>query len=162
MVDVTLDMYELKSSIMQKLGIRAITPGDCKRISMEISKSLKKNVSETTIKRLFGFAETKHQFSRFTLTTLLEYVEQADNLQLVKPEFADLNTKELNGNRDQLHNKSLTITSCTLKRIRNRSGLPYEMTINRKFAENDFNEFFKSNYRFTCFIAQPFDRNLIL
>jgi hypothetical protein len=155
MVDVTLDMYELKSSIMQKLGIRAITPGDCKRISMEISKSLKKNVSETTIKRLFGFAETKHQFSRFTLTTLLEYVEQADNLQLVKPEFADLNTKELNGNRDQLHNKSLTITSCTLKRIRNRSGLPYEMTINRKFAENDFNEFFKSNYRFTCFIAQP-------
>ena len=138
---------------MQKLEIRAITPGDCKRISMEISKSLKKNVSETTIKRLFGFAETKHQFSRFTLTTLLEYVDQMELFDLVRPELVDL--KESDASRAHLHNTSIKITAGTLKGIRNRSGLPYEMTISRKFAEHDFFEFFKSNYRFTCFIAQP-------
>jgi hypothetical protein len=153
MVAVTFDIYELKNSILNKLGIRTITPGDCKRISMEISKSLKKNVSETTIKRLFGFAETKHHFSRFTITTLMEYVDQVEILSLIEPELSDL--KESKASRMHLHNTSIKITSCTLKGIRNRSGLPYEMTINREFAEKDFYEFFKSEYRFTCFIAQP-------
>ncbi|MGY0038801.1 hypothetical protein [Pedobacter sp. NJ-S-72] len=70
-------LNELKSLILLKCGIRFITPADCKRISIEISKHLNKNVSETTIKRLFGFAVVKHKFSTFTLTTLAEYVDIA-------------------------------------------------------------------------------------
>jgi hypothetical protein len=142
---------ELKGLILSKLGIRFITPADCKRISIEISKHLNKNVSETTIKRLFGFALVKHKFSTFTLTTLAEYVNIAG---AEHPKIAIA----VNGHSDEwklLKDKSDAITNFTLKTIRNRSGIPYDMTISRKFAEHDFDEFFKGDYIFTTFVSQP-------
>ena len=129
-------LNELKGLILSKLGIRFITPADCKRISIEISKHLNKNVSETTIKRLYGFAVVKHNFSTFTLTTLAEYVDMAGvpNDKIALP-------IEIPDEWTTLKEKTDIITQFTLKTIRNRSGIPYEMTISRKFAEHDFNDF---------------------
>lgn len=142
---------ELKTLILEKSGIRFITPADCKRISIEISKHLNKNVSETTIKRLFGFAVVKHKFSTFTLMTLAEYVDIA----AIQPqEIAPVNEQPLS-DWDTLKERADRITHYTLKTIRNRSGIPYEMTIRRKFAEHDFDEFYKGNYIFTSLISQP-------
>lgn len=143
-------LNELKSLILSKLGIRFITPADCKRISIEISKHLNKNVSETTIKRLYGFAVVKHNFSTFTLTTLAEYVDMAGvpNDKIAIP-------VEIPDEWTILKEKADVITQFTLKAIRNRSGIPYEMTINRKFAEHDFDDFYIDDHIFTCFISQP-------
>jgi len=144
-------LNELKGLILSKCGIKFITPADCKRISIEISKHLNKNVSETTIKRLFGFAVVKHKFSTFTLTTLAEYVDMATTevvrITPVREEKAD--------DWKTLKEKADKITNYTLKTIRNRSGIPYDMTISRKFAEHDFDEFFDSDFIFTSFISQP-------
>jgi len=142
---------ELKDLILSKCGIRFITPADCKRISIEISRHLNKNVSETTIKRLFGFAVVKHKFSTFTLTTLAEYVDFS-NIEHQQ------DTPQLAGVSDEwttLKDKADKITNFTLKTIRNRSGIPYEMTISRKFAEHDFDEFYNGDYIFTSLISQP-------
>ncbi|TKC04261.1 NACHT domain-containing protein [Pedobacter frigoris] len=160
-MDETSILNELKSLILSKTGIRTITPADCKRISIEISKTLNKNVSETTIKRLFGFAVVKHNFSKFTLTTLSEYVNE---------EYLDVNHVSAGANAQsslqnwkELHDKATRITDFTLKGIKNRSGMPYEMTISRKFAEHDFEDFFKSDHSFTCFISQPgYGRTILL
>ncbi|MCD0486659.1 hypothetical protein LPB86_00345 [Pedobacter sp. MC2016-14] len=153
MKDEIFKINELKSLILSKLDIRAITPGDCKRISIEITKTLNKTVSETTIKRLFGFAVAKHNFSRFTLTTLFEYVDQ---VHLMEPVTAEYNKALIvNTPRKEIHTAATKITEYTLKGIRNRSGLPYDLTIGRKFAEHDFQFFYNSNFRFTSFIAQP-------
>lgn len=146
-------LNELKDLILSKCGIRFITPADCKRISIEISKHLNKNVSETTIKRLFGFAVVKHKFSTFTLTTLAEYVDLANAETITAVEI--LQPEEKTGDWNILKQKTDKITNFTLKTIRNRSGIPYEMTISRKFAEHDFDEFYNSDYIFTCFISQP-------
>lgn len=145
-------LNEVKSLILLKTGIRTITPADCKRISIEISKTLNKNVSETTIKRLFGFAVVKHNFSKFTLTTLSEYVnkEQIGNWGAV-----NFNGHEGPATWADIRNNARKITDFTLKGIKNRSGIPYEMTIGRKFAEHDFDDFFKSTFSYTCFISQP-------
>lgn len=143
-------LQELKSLILSKLGIRFITPADCKRISIEISKHLNKNVSETTIKRLYGFAVVKHKFSTFTLTTLAEYVDIA-GIVPDKIVMANDQTDEWK----KLKEKADVITNFTLKTIRNRSGIPYEMTISRKFAEHDFDDFYRSDQIFTSFISQP-------
>jgi hypothetical protein len=145
-------LNELKSLILSKCGIKFMTPADCKRISIEISKQLNKNVSETTIKRLFGFAVVKHKFSTFTLTTLAEYVDMANNS--AAPAVIKL-AEEITDNWSILKQKADKITNFTLKTIRNRSGLPYEMTVSRKFAEHDFDEFYHSDFIFTCFISQP-------
>jgi hypothetical protein len=144
-------LNELKSLILSKLGIRFITPADCKRISIEISKHLNKNVSETTIKRLYGFAVVKHKFSTFTLTTLAEYVDIAG----IEPDKIILNHNESTDKWNVLKEKADTITHFTLKTIRNRSGIPYDMTISRKFAEHDFDEFYNGDYIFTSLISQP-------
>lgn len=143
-------LNELKTLILSKCGIRFITPADCKRISIEISKHLNKNVSETTIKRLFGFAVVKHNFSTFTLTTLAEYVDIANIEAVALPQ-----REEKTDDWKTLKEKADKITNFTLKTIRNRSGIPYEMTIGRKFAEHDFDEFYQSDSIFTCFISQP-------
>jgi hypothetical protein len=152
---------ELKNLILYKNGIRAVTPSDCKRISIEISKTIKKNVSETTIKRLFGFAIAKHNFSKFTITTLSEYVSEELPVQ-VQNSF-------LNGDKvepktwTEVQDQASKITEYTLKSIKNRSGMPYELTINRKFAVHDFEVFFKSDYTYTAFISQPgYGRSILL
>jgi len=147
-------LNELKTLILEKCGIRFITPADCKRISIEISRHLNKNVSETTIKRLFGFAVVKHKFSTFTLTTLAEYVDMAKT-EIVAPAAFIAPLEEKTDAFKVLKDKTDKITHFTLKTVRNRSGIPYEMTIGRKFAEHDFEEFYNGNYVFTCFISQP-------
>lgn len=154
-------LNEVKSLILLKTGIRTITPADCKRISIEISKTLNKNVSETTIKRLFGFAVVKHNFSKFTLTTLSEYVNKEQIGNWAAP--VHLNPQETATSWTDIRHNARRITDFTLKGIKNRSGIPYEMTISRKFAEHDFDDFFKSNYTYTCFISQPgYGRTILL
>lgn len=154
-------LKELRSLILTKTGIRNITPADCKTISIEISKTLNKNVSETTIKRLFGFAMVRHNFSKFTLTTLSEYVN-GERL-MVRNDYA-LNEAEPKGfNWNEVEEKARRITEFTIKSIKNRSGIPYEMTVSRKFSEHDFDDFYKSNYSFTTFISQPgYGKTIIL
>lgn len=161
-MEETFILNELKSLILSKTGIRTITPADCKRISIEISKTLNKNVSETTIKRLFGFAMVKHNFSKFTLTTLTEYVNE-QYTEVGKP-ITGLSIQNTPNNWHDIHDKATRITEYTLKGVKNRSGMPYEMTISRKFAEHDFEDFFKNpDHNFTCFISQPgYGRTILL
>jgi len=160
-MDETFILNELKSLILSKTGIRTITPADCKRISIEISKTLNKNVSETTIKRLFGFAMVKHNFSKFTLTTLSEYVNE--EFQEVNAPSVKLTPNNIPKSWKEIHDKALAITDFTIKAIKNRSGMPYEMTISRKFSEHDFEVFFKSDYSFTSYISQPgYGRSILL
>ncbi|WP_370576728.1 hypothetical protein [Pedobacter sp. N36a] len=151
----------MKSLILLKTGIRTITPADCKRISIEISKTLNKNVSETTIKRLFGFAVVKHNFSKFTLTTLSEYVNKEDPQTWINA--LPSNTQAPINSWTDVRMNAKKVTNFTLKGIKNRSGIPYEMTISRKFAEHDFDDFLKSDYSYTCFISQPgYGRTILL
>ena len=154
-------LKELRSLILSKLGIRNMTPADCKTISIEISKTLKKNVSETTIKRLFGFAMVRHNFSRFTITTLLEYV----NNESLIPNIEVLNTQADSKEQiwEELEVKARRITDFTIKSIKNRSGIPYEMTVGRKFSEHDFEDFYNSDHSFMSFISQPgYGKTIIL
>jgi len=143
----------LKNLILVKTGIKTITPADCKRISIEISKNLNKNVSETTIKRLFGFAVAKHNFSKFTITTLSEYVNRESSGNWIPPTTMPMDTTSLNWTT--IRTRASRISDFTLRGIKNRSGMPYHMTVSRKFAEHDFDDFLKSKYNFNAFISQP-------
>jgi hypothetical protein len=143
----------LKNLILVKTGIKTITPADCKRISIEISKNLNKNVSETTIKRLFGFAVAKHNFSKFTITTLSEYVNRESSGTWIPPTTIPIDNSSLNWTT--IRTRASRISDFTLRGIKNRSGMPYNMTVSRKFAEHDFDDFLKSKHNFNAFISQP-------
>ncbi|SMD17838.1 CBS domain-containing protein [Pedobacter nyackensis] len=65
---------ELKQHILLKIGLTKVTSRDCKKIALAINQSLNRNTSVTTIKRVFGFAKSNHQLSKYTLATLHDFV----------------------------------------------------------------------------------------
>ncbi|MDQ7949227.1 MAG: hypothetical protein REI78_05235 [Pedobacter sp.] len=149
MTDTSI-LQELKRLILVKNGIHIVSPSDCRIISLAIQKELKKNVSETTIKRLFGFAQIKHDFSKFTINTLKEYAGLVAD-ETITDHFANPALAALD------HHRALAekITAHTLQNIRNRCSVPYELTIPREFAKHDLEFFYHSKYSYTAFISQP-------
>lgn len=149
----SLILQELKRLILLKNGLKTVSPSDCKVISLAIQKELKKNVSETTIKRLLGFASIKHKFSQFTINTLMEYVGYIDESQIESASaFLKLDFGE---DIEQIRDKADRITNYTLLSIKNRCSVPYEMTVPRRFAKHDFEYFRSCKFSYTAFISQP-------
>lgn len=142
----TIVLDQIRRLILLKTGIHSISPSDCKNIAADISKNTKKSVSETTIKRLFGFAETKSNFSRYTLTALLEYADDAT------PMFANdlTDAKSLK----QILDNCKTVSTATWKNLVNRSGIPHQLTVPRIFPKLDFDYFYDSKYSFMAIISR--------
>lgn len=66
---------ELKTKVESRAGIDHPCPADCKKIADDIYENTQKRISETTLKRFFGFVSAKHKLSKYTLTALTEYIE---------------------------------------------------------------------------------------
>jgi hypothetical protein len=148
-----LILNELRHLILQKLKIQIISPSDCSYIALEVNKSLHKNISVTTIKRLFGFAVTQHQFSTYTINTLLAFVESEQDNPISKTALKTTTLTKVE-EWDYLVIKSKSYSEATIKKIIDNCSIPYEFTINRKFATHDFDYFYHSNFSFTPFISQ--------
>ncbi|PTS98050.1 hypothetical protein DBR11_15900 [Pedobacter sp. HMWF019] len=144
---------ELKSLICFKAGLNHVTPADCKRISIDIRKEFDKNVSETTLKRLFGFAAMKFTFSRYTITALCEYAGKPEYIKSLAEGGTHFEGKEDIWKKVSCH--ADRITRITLKNISCRSGLPYQATVSRVFAEHAFEEFCDGRFNFMAFVAPP-------
>jgi PAS domain S-box-containing protein len=63
----------IKALALAVAGIKSITPADCRILSFLIITKTTMRISETTIKRLFGFAMSKFNPSFYTLNTLAIY-----------------------------------------------------------------------------------------
>lgn len=68
-------LKELRARVCLKAGLSTVTSWDCKFLSEEISKSTKKMISETTLKRFFGLVAVNYKLSRYTLSILEEYAD---------------------------------------------------------------------------------------
>jgi len=68
-------LKELRARVCLKAGLSAVTSWDCKFLSKEISKSTKKMISETTVKRFFGLVAVNYKLSKYTLSILEEYAD---------------------------------------------------------------------------------------
>ncbi|GAB3936543.1 hypothetical protein [Mucilaginibacter myungsuensis] len=69
----TSQLEKLKAELLNHCGIREIMPSDCKRLSADIYAKTHLQVSETTIKRVYGFACTEFMPSTFTITAMARY-----------------------------------------------------------------------------------------
>lgn len=147
-------LNELRSLILQKEGISFISPSDCQQIALSITKKLNKTISKTTIKRLFGFAAAKHNFSKFTINTLLEYVDSPEN-KIISKSIVSPTYKNATEDWKQIINKAKAISHATLNKTIEKCTIPYHLTISRKFLTQDFDFFYKSEFSFTSLIAPP-------
>lgn len=147
-----LILHELRHLILQRFEIRKISPSDCNTIALEISRKTKKTISATTIKRFFGFAAVNYQFSKFTVNTLISFLEV--DLDRISPHISSQNKEVKNDCGSIIHERARLISTETLAKIKAFSTIPYANTIPRKFAMHDFDLFYRGEYNFTAFIAQ--------
>src|ERR1700744_3414680 len=64
---------KLKGLVLQKSGYEDISPADCRGLSIAIFKLTNMQISETTLKRVYGFAYSKFKPSLFTLNAMARY-----------------------------------------------------------------------------------------
>jgi len=147
-------LNELRNLILMKVGITIISPSDCQQIALAISKELNKTISKTTIKRLFGFASVKHNFSKFTINTLLEFVDNP-TLNLKSTVIKKSNDKKDAEEWIKVTATAKNISQKTIKSIISECSIPFKYTVEREFAIEEFEYFYESDYSFTSIISQP-------
>ena len=146
-------LNELRKFVLTKSGLRNIDPAHCKVISEYVFQETKNYVSETTIKRFFGFANTLHKFSLFTLNSLSQYIGYADWNAFCKEK--ETQAAPTQGIWQTLKLSAQAISDVSLILKKNNSGVPFNFTANRSFYYPDFDYFLKNNYHFTTVSAQP-------
>lgn len=129
-VDKDTVIDSLFHRVMASYGKTSILPGDCKSLSRDIFESTGSLVSETTLKRVFGFAQKQCGFSLFTLDSLARYVG-ADGWQAYCAENQPV-PSNLPEDLVCLRQRCTKQSRHALQAIRNASGLPYARTIHRE------------------------------
>jgi len=155
MIDLSYDfIITLQNEVSKKFGADTITPSDCKRLSDLIRDETTKAVSETTLKRVFGFATTRHSFSRYTLNTLAQYCNYKDWDDFQAQHYIQTDNNELNDSKWlELKNKAVTISHYTILTLKNRSGIPFALTVPRPSCFAHIERFLESDYAATALIA---------
>lgn len=148
----------LKNALGKSLGREVVSHSDCEFLANKILKKTERRIGTTTIRRFFGLDETTNLPSMYTLDTLCQFcgfeswIEfKNGNSNHKQNEFSQQDNKL---NWDSIKSKSLAITEYTLKTVKAKSGINYDLAIHRKFAIEKINSFLDSDYTATAFIAQ--------
>jgi len=145
---------ELKQQIIGIAGIKTITSSDCYRLSLDIEEKTQKRISETTLKRIFGFAMAQYKPSIFTLNTLAEFCGyESWNAFLAVMENKQLTDIE-NVSWHEIKQNALQITRFSIETNKLKSGIPYHFTIPRRAFETSLNQFL-SEEATACIISAP-------
>jgi len=145
----------LKSKVQFLSGLENVTPADCKIISCLILKKTKYNISETTIKRIYGFAESRFNPSQFTLEALCIYCNYNGWDDFCNQHVYNVTAaSEEEVNWLALQRNTSKTTKFTIEAIKNRSGIPYNKTIKRHFI-NDYIKALRESDNTGTVIAAP-------
>lgn len=145
----------LQKYIQTKSGLRSISPGDCKQISFFIEEVTGKMISETTLKRFYGFAQQEFKFSKYTLNTLCEYAGFDGWTQFRQTVSGKDDHLPRHTLWEDFRQKALLITHVTQTTLSNLTTIPFEFTVSRSSIEADFEYFLRSDYQLFCLIGNP-------
>jgi len=144
----------LKKLVLSIAEFKNISPSDCKTLSILIFRKTNQQVSETTLKRVYGFAYSKFKPSLFTMDAMARYCGyegwaqycDSNSTKASNAAGADIGWNNIKQSADR-------ITNFTLQALKNRSGIPYHQTIKRKFIADHFDAFLKDDYAATIITA---------
>lgn len=155
MIDLSYDfIITLQKEVLRRFGVEVMLPGDCKHLSQSILDVTTKLVSETTLKRVFGFAVAQHSFSRYTLNTLSQYCAYKDWDDFQLHHYKQLNcTTPDNSQWSDLKTKADAVSLYTLLTLKNRSGINFNHTMPRQYCQAHIERFLESDYSATALIA---------
>lgn len=135
---------KLKSFVLHKSQISQLVPADCYRLALEIKAATHKSVSETTLKRVFGFASSVHQPSIYTLNALAEYCD-FDSWDTF---YSHMEQGKLQTSQQKTWGEiSLNATKISLFNIQSnkyKCGIPYHLTVDRENLAGFADHFLRS------------------
>lgn len=145
---------KLKSLVLSKSQITQLVPADCYRLALDIKAATNKSVSETTLKRVFGFASSVHQPSIYTLNALAEYC----SFDCWDSFYTYVEQNKLQTTQQKTWGEiSLSATKISLFNIqsnKHKCGIPYHLTIDREHIYH-FMEHFDRNGATTGILSGP-------
>src|SRR5690606_2695326 len=135
---------ELKSRVLAKSGIEHIVPADCYRLALDIKAITHRSVSQTTLKRVFGFASSIHQPSIYTLNALAEYCgfDGWDSFYTFM-ERGKLQTSQQK-TWGEIALNATKISLFNIQSNKHRCGIPYHLTIDREYLQSFIERFKRS------------------
>lgn len=149
------NLDSLKKLVLANTGFDSVSPSDCKTLSVQIFRKTGQQLSETTLKRIYGFAYSKFQPSLFTLDAMARFSGFKDWSDFCeknvthKPEIVQTDVSW-----EALKQNAIRTSGFTLQVLKNRSGIPYRFSINRKCIDHHFEDFLSSELPATI-IAAP-------
>lgn len=150
-----INMVErLKVSVEKKFGKKITCQKDCKSLSNNILEISREYLSPATLRRFFGILITNSHPSRITYDILCRYIGIENWGQ-----FIEMN-REVGENQNQIteiwsriSEKSKKISTNTIDVIKRKSGINYNKTIERHYADERLSYFLKSEFSSTAFIG---------
>lgn len=126
---------QLKTLVLNKSQITQLLPADCYRLALDIKAVTNKSVSETTIKRIFGFASSIHRPSAYTLNALAEYCgfsgwdDFYTNMEQCQLRLSPCRTW------DEVSRNATKISLFNIESNKHKCGIPYRQTIDREHVD---------------------------
>lgn len=139
----------LRTSVTKNFNGRQVQPGDCYELSDAIKKKTDKSISETTLKRFFGFTNCEHRPSVYTLTALSNfsgYDSWEDFTQSV--DKADISSGDLK-EWSSIRTFAAKTSFFNIASIKRKAKMREDNLLYRYWTDNFFDSFEKSSYNKT-------------
>jgi len=155
------DIELIKTAVQEKFG-PIIYPRDCIALSMSLLEAKQRNVSSTTLKRIWKFVNSEFKCSKYTIESLLAYAgyTSIEELRNKRPECIE---NFVSDKWHQLSNCAEEVTSFRLKSLINRKITSYKKTVERDFSKEFFQQFMNSDKQASVFVAPSgFGKSVII
>lgn len=147
-------IQELKDKVLEIARIENIISADCYKLSVEISAKTHKTISQTTIKRVYGFAHARYAPSTFTLNALSQYCGYEGWSDFIQQMEAKQEKAKEHVAWNEIAQAAHNITRFTIQTNKHKSGLSYLYTIERQSINDHIDRFLKTGST-GCIISAP-------
>ncbi|MEH6307382.1 hypothetical protein RYH73_17165 [Olivibacter sp. CPCC 100613] len=147
-------IQELKNKVLEIAKIDTIIAADCYKLALDISTKTHKTISQTTIKRVYGFAHARYAPSTFTLNALSQYCgydSWADFIKQMETQKDDTN-EHITWN--EITQAAHNITRFTIQTNKHKCGISYLYTIERQSITDHIQRFLEADTT-GCIISAP-------
>lgn len=136
----------LKAFVLSVAGIQSMLPADCYALSVEIAAKTGNRISETTLKRIFGFtAATNHRPSLYTLNVLSTFAGFADWDAFCQHADRDIAGRGAHPSWAEVRTAATKISHHHAQGNRYQCGIPYEFTIKRGKLDQYLDQFISTD-----------------
>jgi hypothetical protein len=143
---------ELRAKLLERMGIAQMRPLDCSKLSNILYENTGYQISTTTLKRLFGFADSPYALSPFTLDVLSIYCGFKGWVDFITYAEAEKNQADVMFSWNEIRNAAHRVTRFTAARNKQKCGISYLHSIAREGIDQHMSSFFESG-RTACLIS---------